>query len=77
VVGRRRAQTLAVPFLDRPAGPDFAAKAAVVLDLYARVFDGKPLGQGDYVLCSDEKTSVQARCRCTEGRFTCTNSSRT
>jgi transposase len=47
-----------------PRAPDFATKAAVVLDLYARVFDGKPLGPGDYVLCSDEKTSVQARCRC-------------
>jgi transposase len=47
-----------------PRAPDFAAKAAVVLDLYAGVFDGKPLGPGDYVLCSDEKTSIQARCRC-------------
>jgi hypothetical protein len=24
----------------------------------------EPLGEGDYVLCSDEKTSIQARCRC-------------
>ena len=47
-----------------PRAPDFAGKAAVVLDLYARVFDGQPLGPGDYVLCSDEKTSIQARCRC-------------
>jgi hypothetical protein len=47
-----------------PRAPDFAVKAAVVLDLYARVFDGQPLGPGDYVLCADEKTSVQARCRC-------------
>ena len=47
-----------------PRAPDFAAKAAVVLDLYARVFDGQPLGPGDYVLCADEKTSIQARCRC-------------
>jgi transposase-like protein len=47
-----------------PRAPNFTAKAAVVLDLYAGVFDGKPLGPGDYVLCSDEKTSVQARCRC-------------
>lgn len=47
-----------------PRAPDFAVKADVVLDLYARVFDGEPLGPGDYVLCSDEKTSVQARCRC-------------
>lgn len=47
-----------------PRAPDFASRAAVVLDLYARIFDGAPLGPDDYVLCSDEKTSIQARCRC-------------
>jgi transposase len=47
-----------------PRALNFAAKAEVVLDLYAGVFDGEPLGPNDYVLCSDEKTSVQARCRC-------------
>jgi transposase len=47
-----------------PRAPDFAERAAVVLDLYARVFDGEALDDGDYVLCSDEKTSIQARCRC-------------
>jgi transposase len=47
-----------------PRAPDFAQRAAVVLDLYAGLFDGEPLGEGDYVLCSDEKTSIQARCRC-------------
>jgi len=44
--------------------PAFAAKAARVLDLYAGIWEGEPLGQGDYVICADEKTSVQARCRC-------------
>ena len=44
--------------------PEFAAKAVAVLDLYARVWDGQPLGEGDYVICADEKTSIQARCRC-------------
>jgi transposase len=44
--------------------PDFAAKATRVLDLYARVFGGSPLGDGEYVISSDEKTSIQARCRC-------------
>ncbi len=44
--------------------PEFAAKAARVLDLYAGIWDGEPLGRGDYVLCADEKTSIQARCRC-------------
>lgn len=47
-----------------PRAPDFAARAAVVLDLYTGTFDGTPLGDGDYVLCADEKTSIQARCRC-------------
>jgi transposase len=44
--------------------PQFAAEAARVLDLYARVWDGAPLGESDYVICADEKTSIQARCRC-------------
>jgi transposase len=44
--------------------PDFAAKATRVLNLYARVYDGIPLGSDEYVISSDEKTSIQARCRC-------------
>jgi hypothetical protein len=36
----------------------------VVLGLYQRVFDGAPLGAGEYVISADEKTSIQARCRC-------------
>jgi transposase len=44
--------------------PEFAAKAARVLDLYAGIWDGQPLGSNDYVICADEKTSIQARCRC-------------
>ena len=44
--------------------PAFAARAARVLDLYAGVWDGAPLGSNDYVICADEKTSIQARCRC-------------
>jgi transposase len=44
--------------------PDFALKAARVLDLYAGIWDGEPLGPNDFVICSDEKTSIQARCRC-------------
>jgi len=35
-----------------------------VLNLYDRVWDGKPLGPNDYVISADEKTSIQARCRC-------------
>ena len=44
--------------------PEFAVKAARVLDLYAGIWDGAPLGGNDYVICADEKTSIQARCRC-------------
>lgn len=47
-----------------PRDPDFAAKAAVVLDLYAGRFEGQPLGAKELVICADEKTSIQARCRC-------------
>jgi hypothetical protein len=44
--------------------PDFRTKAARILDLYARQWHGQPLGPDEYVLCADEKTSIQARCRC-------------
>jgi transposase len=47
-----------------PRDPDFASKAGHVLDLYARTFHGEALGPDDYVISADEKTSVQARCRC-------------
>ncbi len=36
-----------------PRDPDFAAKAARVLDLYARCWDGEPLGPHDYVISAD------------------------
>lgn len=44
--------------------PDFRAKAARVMDLYARTCQGEPLGEDEYVVSADEKTSIQARCRC-------------
>ncbi|MFE7358723.1 IS630 family transposase [Streptomyces sp. NPDC057543] len=44
--------------------PAFRPKAARVLDLYVRTFDGVPLGEDEYVISADEKTSIQARCRC-------------
>ena len=47
-----------------PRDPDFAAKAGVVLDLYARIWQGRPLADNEFVISADEKTSVQARCRC-------------
>lgn len=44
--------------------PHFAAKATRVLELYQRRWEGKALGADEYVISSDEKTSIQARCRC-------------
>ena len=38
----------------------FAEKAAIVLDLYERVFDGKRLWPNEYVVCADEKSQLQA-----------------
>jgi hypothetical protein len=50
-----------------PRDPDFAAKAARVLDLYQGRWEGQPLGPRDYVICADEKTSIQARARINVG----------
>jgi transposase len=44
--------------------PTFRDRAAVVLDLYARIWQGDALGDDEYVISADEKTSIQARCRC-------------
>lgn len=51
-----------------PRDPKFAEKAARVLDLYASVFDGVPLGPNDYVISADEKSQLQALHRCHPGR---------
>jgi hypothetical protein len=42
-----------------PRKPDFADKAGVALDLYARVFDGRRVRRDEYVICADEKTQLQ------------------
>jgi hypothetical protein len=46
-----------------PRDPLFGERAARVLDLYFRLFEGIPLEPDDYVISSDEKTSIQARHR--------------
>ncbi|MBW1776791.1 MAG: hypothetical protein JRI76_05715 [Deltaproteobacteria bacterium] len=46
-----------------PRDPHFEQKAGRILDLYHRTWNGKPLGDEDFVVCSDEKTSIQARRR--------------
>lgn len=52
------------PWLHRswifPRDPDFAAKAARVLDLYDRIWDGRRLRPDEYVISADEKSQLQA-----------------
>jgi hypothetical protein len=46
-----------------PRDPLFAEKAGRVLDLYHGVWENQPLGPEDFVISTDEKTSIQARKR--------------
>jgi hypothetical protein len=46
-----------------PRDPDFPRKAARILDLYAKRWEGKRLRPDEFVLSADEKTSIQARIR--------------
>jgi hypothetical protein len=47
-----------------PRDPDFAAKGGRILDLYKGLWEGRPLAEDEWVICADEKTSIQARRRC-------------
>jgi hypothetical protein len=38
-------------------------RAGRILDLYQRLWQNHPLQPDEYVICADEKTSIQARCR--------------
>jgi hypothetical protein len=46
-----------------PRDPRFAEKAGPILDLYQGRWEGERLHPGDYVVCADEKPSIQARAR--------------
>jgi len=46
-----------------PRDPEFQPKAGRVLDLYARRFEGRLLHPGEYVICADEKSQLQALAR--------------
>jgi transposase len=46
-----------------PRDPDFAARAAVILDLYQGCYQGKQLQPGDRIISVDAKPSIQARGR--------------
>ena len=49
--------------MDLSRDPDFAAKAAVILDLYQGYYQGKRLQPGDRIISVDAKPSIQARGR--------------
>ena len=44
-----------------PRDPRFAEKAGRILDLYEGRWEGQLLEPGDFVVCADEKPSIQAR----------------
>ena len=46
-----------------PRDPDFEEKAGRILDLYHRLWKGRRLRSDEFVICADEKTSIQARAR--------------
>jgi hypothetical protein len=46
-----------------PRDPRFLQKAGAVRDLYERRWEGELLHPGDFVVCADEKTQIQARHR--------------
>ena len=46
-----------------PRDPEFTVKAGRILDLYGGRWEGELLHPGDYVVCCDEKPSIQARAR--------------
>src|SRR6516165_8451575 len=41
-----------------PRDPHFAEKAGLLLDLYAGMWQGQPLGPHDHILSADEKTGI-------------------
>jgi len=63
-VGRWLAADAIKPWQHRswifPRDPDFETKAARVLDLYDRRWEGIELGEDDYVISADEKSQLQA-----------------
>jgi transposase len=62
-VGRWLAEDIVKPWQTRswisPRAPDFAERGGVVLDLWQRLWDGRPLGEDEYVISADEKPGIQ------------------
>jgi len=50
-----------------PRDPQFEVKAARVLDLYQRIWDGAELADDEYVISTDEKSQLQILSRCHPG----------
>jgi hypothetical protein len=50
-----------------PRDPRFAERAGPILDLYQGTWEGQALTADEYVICADEKTSIQARERLAPG----------
>jgi hypothetical protein len=50
-----------------PRDPQFEVKAARVLDLYQRIWDGAELADDEYVISADEKSQLQILSRCHPG----------
>jgi len=50
-----------------PRDPHFADRAGRVIDLYHGLWEDRPLEPDEYVICADEKTSIQARKRASAG----------
>jgi hypothetical protein len=46
-----------------PRDPQFLHRASPILDLYQELWSGTPLTKEDFVICPDEKSSVQVRQR--------------
>jgi hypothetical protein len=46
-----------------PRDPEFAQKAAPVLDLYNGMWNDEKLTERDVIICADEKTAIKARSR--------------
>ena len=49
-----------------PTAPDFLERAGPVLELYQGRWEGRLLHPGEFVICADEKPSIQARRRAHE-----------
>ena len=47
-----------------PRDPEFRTKAGRILDLYEGHWQGTPLRDDEFIISTDEKTSIQARRRC-------------